>query len=58
MVDGHDVEALTKALYDATTVKEKPTAIVAKTFKGKGIPGRWDMEYIFNRTARKKCEKW
>ena len=40
VVDGHDVEALAKAFHDAETVKEKPTAIVAKTYKGKGIPGK------------------
>ena len=39
VVDGHDVEALAKAFHDASTVKGKPTAIVAKTYKGKGIPG-------------------
>jgi len=37
--DGHSVEELCKAFYEATTVKDKPTALVAKTFKGKGIPG-------------------
>ena len=40
VVDGHDVEALAKALHDASTVKGKPTAIVAKTFKGRGIPSK------------------
>lgn len=40
MVDGHDVDALCKAFHDASTVKGRPTCIVAKTFKGKGIPGR------------------
>jgi len=39
VVDGHDVEALAKAFYDASTVKGKPTCIIAKTLKGKGIPG-------------------
>ena len=39
VVDGHDIEALAKAFHDASTVQGKPTAIVAKTFKGKGIPG-------------------
>ncbi|XP_070559781.1 transketolase-like isoform X2 [Ptychodera flava] len=43
VVDGHDVEALCKAFYDATTVKNKPTCIVAKTLKGKGIPGIEDL---------------
>ncbi|WAR25308.1 LOW QUALITY PROTEIN: TKTL2-like protein, partial [Mya arenaria] len=39
VVDGHDVEVLCKTLHDATTVKDKPTCILAKTFKGKGLPG-------------------
>jgi transketolase len=39
VLDGHSVEELCKGFYEATTVKDKPTAIVAKTFKGKGIPG-------------------
>ncbi|XP_071809476.1 transketolase-like isoform X1 [Asterias amurensis] len=37
--DGHSVEDLCKAFHEATQVKGKPTAIVAKTLKGKGIPG-------------------
>lgn len=39
VVDGHDVEELCKALWQAEQVKGKPTAIVAKTFKGKGLSG-------------------
>jgi len=39
VVDGHDVEALAKTFHDATTVHSKPTAIVARTYKGRGIPG-------------------
>ncbi|XP_064633297.1 transketolase-like [Lineus longissimus] len=39
VLDGHDVEALSKAFHDAKTVKGQPTCIIAKTFKGKGIPG-------------------
>ncbi|XP_007951564.1 transketolase-like protein 2 [Orycteropus afer afer] len=38
LVDGHDVEALCQAFWEATQVKNKPTAIIAKTFKGRGIP--------------------
>ena len=34
VVDGHDVEALCHAFHEATTVKGKPTCLVAKTFKG------------------------
>uniref|UniRef100_A0A2K6ERV1 transketolase n=1 Tax=Propithecus coquereli TaxID=379532 RepID=A0A2K6ERV1_PROCO len=43
-VDGHDVEALCQAFWQATQVKNKPTAIVAKTFKGRGIPNIEDAE--------------
>ena len=39
VVDGHDVEELCKALWQAQQVKDKPTAIVAKTYKGKGLNG-------------------
>ncbi|XP_012591040.1 transketolase-like protein 2 [Microcebus murinus] len=44
LVDGHDVEALCQAFWQATQVKNKPTAIVAKTFKGRGIPNIEDAE--------------
>ncbi len=36
-IDGHDFEAIEAAFNEARTVKGKPTAIVAKTVKGKGI---------------------
>ncbi|MFH1786082.1 MAG: transketolase [archaeon] len=36
-IDGHDVRQIVKALDDAETVKGKPTMIVAKTVKGKGV---------------------
>lgn len=39
VIDGHDVEALCKTFHDGSTVKDKPTCILAKTFKGKGCPG-------------------
>lgn len=38
IVDGHDIEELCKAFFEASTTKGKPTAIVAKTFKGKFFP--------------------
>uniref|UniRef100_A0A8B9LH79 Transketolase n=1 Tax=Astyanax mexicanus TaxID=7994 RepID=A0A8B9LH79_ASTMX len=44
VVDGHDVEELCKALWHAERFKGKPTAIVAKTFKGKGLKGIEDQE--------------
>ena len=39
VVDGNDVEEICKAMYDAEQAKGKPTMILAKTFKGKGLPG-------------------
>ena len=37
VVEGHDVEALCRAFYDAECCKGKPTCLIAKTFKGKGL---------------------
>ena len=36
-VDGHNIEELINAFNKAKTVKQKPTAIIAKTTKGKGV---------------------
>ena len=36
-IDGHDLDAIDKALSAAKTVQGKPQAIVAKTVKGKGV---------------------
>ena len=36
-IDGHDFEQIEKAYAEAKTVKGKPTAIIAKTAKGKGV---------------------
>ncbi len=36
-VDGHSFEELERAFAEARTVKGKPTAIIAKTVKGKGV---------------------
>jgi transketolase len=37
-IDGHDMEAIISALETAKRIKEKPTVIVARTVKGKGVP--------------------
>ena len=34
IVDGHDIGAVCKALLNAATTKDKPTALIAKTLKG------------------------
>uniref|UniRef100_A0AAQ5ZZW1 Transketolase n=2 Tax=Amphiprion ocellaris TaxID=80972 RepID=A0AAQ5ZZW1_AMPOC len=44
VVDGHDVEELCKAFWQAQQVKGKPTCIVAKTFKGKGLKNIEDQD--------------
>lgn len=44
VVDGHDVEELCKAFYEAANTKGKPTAIIAKTFKGKFFPNIEDAD--------------
>ena len=36
-IDGNDIEQIEKAYEEAKTVKGKPTCIVAKTIKGKGV---------------------
>ena len=37
VVDGHDLAALLKAFADAARTKGRPTVLLARTFKGKGI---------------------
>ncbi|XP_075984765.1 transketolase-like protein 2 [Anticarsia gemmatalis] len=44
VVDGHDVSELVKAFDGAAGHAGAPTAVVAKTFKGKGFPGIEDLE--------------
>ena len=36
-INGHDMEAIVNAFDEAETVKGKPTMIVARTVKGKGV---------------------
>ena len=36
IVDGHDVKALLAALKNAKETKDKPTALILQTYKGKG----------------------
>ncbi|XP_021954929.1 transketolase [Folsomia candida] len=44
VVDGHDVEELCKAFHEASETKGRPTAIIAKTFKGKNFPNIEDQD--------------
>ncbi len=36
-IDGHDIEEIIKGFEVAKNIKEKPTCIIAKTIKGKGV---------------------
>lgn len=36
-IDGHNIEQIINALEKAKTIKNKPTCIIAKTIKGKGV---------------------
>ena len=36
-VDGHNIDELIMTFQKASTIKGKPTAIIAKTIKGKGV---------------------
>ncbi|ELV11386.1 Transketolase-like protein 1 [Tupaia chinensis] len=40
VVDGRDVEVLCQVFWQAAQVKKKPTAVIAKTFKGRGVPSK------------------
>uniref|UniRef100_A0A182N2B8 transketolase n=1 Tax=Anopheles dirus TaxID=7168 RepID=A0A182N2B8_9DIPT len=44
VVDGHDVEELCKAFFEAASTTDRPTAIIAKTYKGKHFPNIEDLE--------------
>lgn len=44
VVDGHDIDEVAKAFHEASTTKNRPTALLAKTFKGKGFPEIEDKE--------------
>ena len=40
VVDGRDIEELCQVFWQAAQMKNKPTAVVAKTFKGRGVPSK------------------
>lgn len=57
VVDGHDVEELTKAFHIAATTKNKPTAIVAKTLKGKNFPNIENLDNWHGKPLGANAEK-
>ncbi|MBX9392813.1 transketolase [Streptomyces sp. TRM72054] len=43
-VDGHDVDAIDRAYGEALSTRGQPTAVLARTLKGKGVEGVQDRE--------------
>lgn len=43
-IDGHDVEAIDEAYRTAAATRDRPTAIVARTVKGRGVPSIEDQD--------------
>lgn len=56
VVDGHDVEALCKAFHEVQS-SDKPTAILAKTYKGNGFPGIEDQDNWHGKPLGAKAEE-
>lgn len=57
VVDGHSVEELCKAFHDASSTQTKPTAIIAKTFKGRNFPNIEDVENWHGKPLGDKSEE-
>ncbi|XP_008543729.1 transketolase-like protein 2 isoform X2 [Microplitis demolitor] len=57
VVDGHDVEELVKAFHESQITKDRPTAILAKTFKGKNFPGIEDLENWHGKALGNKADE-
>ena len=64
-IDGHDMEQIIRAFNKAKTVKGKPTVIIAKTIKGKGVSfmedkaewhGKAPKEEEYNMAMKELCE--
>lgn len=57
VVDGHDIEELVRAFYEAQQTTDRPTAIIAKTFKGKFFPNIEDLENWHGKPLGDDAEK-
>src|SRR3954466_15785344 len=56
VVDGHDINALLDAYAEARTITGRPTMILARTFKGHGIPGVEDKDAWHGKPLKKGAE--
>ncbi|VVC99541.1 unnamed protein product [Leptidea sinapis] len=57
VVDGHDVSELVKAFDEAASVTGKPTALLAKTYKGRGFPDIEDKDNWHGKALGAEGEK-
>uniref|UniRef100_A0A4D5R8Z3 transketolase n=1 Tax=Scolopendra viridis TaxID=118503 RepID=A0A4D5R8Z3_SCOVI len=57
VVDGHDIDALCKAFHEAANTKEKPSCLLAKTYKGKDFLGIEDEENWHGKPLGDKSEE-
>ena len=56
VVDGHDLNALLDAYAEARTITGRPTMILARTFKGHGIPGVENKDAWHGKPLKKGAE--
>lgn len=57
-IDGHDFEAIIKAIEEARSIKGQPTVIVAKTIKGKGVSFMEDQAaWHGSAPSKEQCEQ-
>jgi transketolase len=57
VVDGHNIGKLLEAFNSASNTRDRPQAILAKTFKGKGFPGIEDKENWHGKPLGDKAEE-
>ncbi|GAA1010386.1 transketolase [Streptomyces sp. F-3] len=51
-VDGHDVDAVDRACSEAVSTRRQPTAIIARTLKGKGVRATEDREGLHGKPVK------
>lgn len=57
IVDGHDIDQLVKSFHIAASTRDKPTALIAKTFKGKNFPQIEDLENWHGKPLGKESDR-
>ncbi|MGP2442639.1 transketolase [Streptomyces sp. JW3] len=55
-IDGHDVDAVDRAYGEALSTRGQPTAIIARTLKGKGVAATEDREGLHGKPVKDAAE--